>query len=351
MALAIALRLNSEDAILSASRRLGAWVDSLLVSWSARPLRADGMCALAARYVTTPVGPVWVDDSGVLPGPPRPCVVFVPDGPNVMEHYANLIALLAPHVRVVCFDMPGFGRSFPDAAYLHSADQGAQAVLGVMDALEIDAATLAFSCVNGFYAYRTAQLAGARITRLVLSQTPSLEDMHRWTQRIIPWPIKTPIVGQVLGWLARKKIALRWYPIALPRHTNPRAFQKTTRRAMACGGCFCLAGVVQGMLAENASAFEGINTPCTLVWGGMDRSHKPTPLGSFRAHLPDAEIVVFDDCGHFPEIEQPERFAALLLSNLGAEHLAPWINRLAARSTSRSTNSSQPSAAAAQRKL
>ena len=79
----------------------------------------------------------------------KPCVVFVPDGPNVIEHYEAVFALLSPRRRVVCFDMPDFGFSLPTPTYAHSLDQGANAVIGVLDALEIERATLAFSCANG----------------------------------------------------------------------------------------------------------------------------------------------------------------------------------------------------------
>jgi pimeloyl-ACP methyl ester carboxylesterase len=63
-------------------------------------------------------------------------------------------------------------------------------VLGVMDALQIEQATLAFGCANGFYAMRAAQMAPQRITRLVLAQTPSLAAMHGCTARVVLWPLR-----------------------------------------------------------------------------------------------------------------------------------------------------------------
>ena len=100
----------------------------------------------------------------------------------MIEHYERLIPLLTPYLRVVCFDMPGFGFSLPSASYTHSLDQGAATVLAVLDALQIERATLAFSCANGFYALRAAKLAPHRINSLFLSQTPSLAAMHQWAQ-------------------------------------------------------------------------------------------------------------------------------------------------------------------------
>ena len=292
---------------------LGEFVDSVLARAAAR--RRNGLHGgvLPTRSVDTPVGPVRVYDSGSE----LPCVVFVPDGPNVIEHYEYLFGLLSPRLRLVCFDMPGFGFSFPKASYGHALDQGARAVLGVLDALGIRKATLAFSCANGFYALRAAQLAPDRISSLVLSQTPSLTAMRAWTDRVIPSPLRMPVVGQVAAWFMRRKAAHGWYRMALPGTTDAKPYQDKALQALSNGACYCLAGVVQGLAREHAASVNGVATPCTMIWGPADRSHKYTDPKSLLECVPRAEIVQFEDCGHFPELEQPERFAAILLARAG----------------------------------
>jgi len=287
-------------------------VDSLLTRLSARQRKGTTGGFLPTCSIDTPVGFVRVYDSGSA----KPCVVLVPDGPNVIEHYEALIGLLSQRVRVVCFDLPGFGYSFPLSSYGHSLDQGARAVLGVLDGLGIKKATLAFTCANGFYALRAAQLAPERITNLVLSQTPSLTAMHAWTSRVIPWPLRIPVVGQISAWLFRRKAAHGWYGVALPRTTAPKPFQEKALDALSGGACFCLAGVVQGLAREKSGSLSGVATPCTMIWGAKDHSHRYTDPMSLHELAPEAEIVHFEDCGHFPDIEQPERFAALLIEKV-----------------------------------
>lgn len=292
---------------------LASFIDSFLARLSARQ-RTGTSGALPTRLVSTPVGAVRVYDSGAHDaGGAKPCAVFVPDGPNVIEHYETLIGLLSNRLRVVCFDMPGFGFSFPQSGYRHSLDQGARAVIGVLDHLGIAKATLAFSCANGFYALRAAQLAPERVTQLVLSQTPSMTAMHAWTSRVIPWPLRVPVIGQIAAWLSRRKAAHGWYKIALPRTTPPTLFQQKAGDALSGGACFCLAGVVQGLAREAVDVLRGVNTRCTMIWGTLDHSHKHTDPMSLHAIVPHAEIVRFEDCGHFPDVEQPERYAALLI--------------------------------------
>jgi pimeloyl-ACP methyl ester carboxylesterase len=294
---------------------LASFIDWFLTRLSARQRTGTTGGALPTQRIPTSGGIVRVYDSGSA----KRCVVFVPDGPNVIEHYEELIGVLSNQLRVVCFEMPGFGFSFPQSGYQHSLDQGARAVLGVLDHLGIAQAALAFSCANGFYALRAAQLAPQRINRLVLSQTPSVAAMHAWTNRVIPWPLRISVIGQVLAWLARKKAAHGWYKIALPRAVSPTLFQQKAGDALSGGACFCLAGVVQGLARERVDSLRGVTTPCTMIWGTLDHSHKFTDPLSLRELVPHAEIVRFEDCGHFPDVEQPTRYAAMLVERVAGK--------------------------------
>lgn len=290
---------------------IASLLDSLLTRWSAsgRAVTAHAMAGM--RIVDSVTGALRVADTGS----DKPCVLLVPDGPNVIEHYEQVTALLARHYRVVCFDMPGFGLSMPSASYGHSLDQGARAVLDVMDALGIWQATLAMSCANGFYALRVAQIAPLRVTSLFLAQTPSLAAMHAWT-KVVPWPLKIPVVGQFLAWALRRKTTHAWYGMALPRGTDKSFYRSRANHALDAGSCFCLAGVVQGLLREAVASVKVTHTPCTMVWGSLDRSHRATNAQSLRECVPHAVIAHFDDCGHFPDLEQPERYTNLLVEHM-----------------------------------
>ena len=254
-------------------------------------------------------GVVRVQDTGGR----QPVLVMVPDGPCVIEHYQDLIQRLAAHFRVICFDMPGFGFSAPSPGYTHRLAAGADVVLEVLEVLNVRRAALAFSCVNGFYALKAAEKAPERISHLVLAQTPSLGEMRQWTQRVIPRPIRLPVLGQVLVRATQRQLAARWYRSALPKATDPTPFQQVSAHALNSGGCFCLAGVVQGVSCEDEhTALAQAQVPTTVVWGSLDRTHRPTEPTSVRIHAPSAKVVLFDDCAHFPNLEQPARFADLL---------------------------------------
>ena len=117
---------------------------------------------------------------------------------------------------------------------------------------------------------------------------------------------------------ARHKLAAGWYELALPSAELVPAFQGTARAALRRGAHFSLAGVVQGLSRDAQTAVEGVAQPCTMLWGDADRSHRKTDPSSLLACCPSARIVRSRGVGHFPDLEQPERFAALLLEHLAA---------------------------------
>ena len=294
--------------------------DHFLVQWSrwrtaARRAETPGPAGMAR--IDTPQGSLRVVDSRT----PGPCIVITP---NVIEHHALLLAALASDFRVVCFDMPGFGMSWPARTYRHTLDEGAAAVLQVLDALRIRQATLAFSSANGLYALRAARMAPERIAGLVLAQTPSLDVMQDWAHRTVPPVLRWPVAGQLAGWLLRRRAADSWYRRAVARLSDPAPFQRTAARAFACGGCFGLAGVVQGLLGADAAPLEGVTAPCTVLWGGADRSHRAASADSLARLVPHARMVRADASGHFPDLEAPEAYLRLV-----REHMAGPTHRAA----------------------
>ncbi len=246
----------------------------------------------------------------------KPVLLNVPDGPNVIEHHQELIHKLSVKYRVICFEFPGIGFSQPNSKYDYSFHKATELIIHLMDVLNVERAALAFSCSNGFYAIKTAELFPEKITRLFLSQTPSLNSMSSWTKNTIPKILTYPFIGQIVNILSEKKIATTWYKYALPKLTDKKGYQKTAVDSLNNGGCFCLSSLVQGLSKEKESKLNVIKTPATLIWGSKDFTHKNTDHTTILEHLPNCEIIEFDNCGHFPELEDVDRYVALISERL-----------------------------------
>lgn len=69
-------------------------------------------------------------------------------------------------------------------------------------------------------------------------------------------------------------------------------------------------------MREHAVPLTDIDVPCTIVWGTQDFSHRDTTPDALRQYLPHVEIIRFEDCGHFPDLEQPERYASIVTERI-----------------------------------
>lgn len=247
----------------------------------------------------------------------KPVIINVPDGPNVIEHHESLVAKLSKNFRVICFELPGFGFSYPTLKHDYSLDKSAKVILNLMDILKVKRAALSFSCSNGFYAIKAAQISPERFSHLFLAQTPSLRAMKKWTDDTIPKILTLPIIGQLTNALLEKKFASAWYQAALPKGTDKTDFQNKALNSLKSGGCFCLSSLVQGLVRDMNASLIQVKIPSTQIWGKKDFSHRKTDGNSILEHLPNCETIAFENCGHFPELENTDDYVKLVNERLG----------------------------------
>lgn len=55
-----------------------------------------------------------------------------------------------------------------------------------------------------------------------------------------------------------------------------------------------------------------VDIPTMIIWGRDDSITPPFVAEQFCDHIPTAELIFIDHCGHAPPIEQPDEFARLL---------------------------------------
>lgn len=272
------------------------------------------------RAVGTRPGIGFIEVSGARvrvrrqPAAGKPAVVFACDGPNTLEHYDALLARLKGRADVTIVDPPGTGCSEPPPGFDFSIDAYAALMLGVLEKLDAREATLVFPCYLGFIAARAAERDAARISRLVLPQTPSWEDLRRWADRVDPRRLlRTPVLGQAVMALRRRPIARGWFKAAVADRSQLEAFSAAADEAFDAGGCFCLASLLQRWESEQFATQLQLSVPVTVCWGSKDRSHRETAADGFCRHVAGARTEVFPQQGHSVDLEAPDAFLSRVL--------------------------------------
>jgi len=71
-------------------------------------------------------------------------------------------------------------------------------------------------------------------------------------------------------------------------------------------------------------ALERISTPVLLMWGDRDRMVFHRGAAKFLEAVPDARLELLAAVGHCPQVEDAERFTALLLDFVSERAAAAW---------------------------
>ncbi|MGB8331739.1 MAG: alpha/beta hydrolase [Polyangiales bacterium] len=245
--------------------------------------------------------------------------VVTPDPPNVLEHHETALVSLAQHGRAVGVELPGFGHSRPAPSFAFSVDENTDVLLGALEKLEVERAVLVFPCLAGLVALEAARRAPARIAAVILSQTPSFQDALSWSERVdFRGLIGTPIVGQVLVRALRGLLARAWYRAALPAGVDQTAYLEQALAAYGRGADYSLASALQAVRRARPPS-ETVPVPVLSIWGDADRTHRQSDPNGGVALAPRHKVVIFEGSGHFPDLEQPERFEREVLQFIRAE--------------------------------
>lgn len=231
-------------------------------------------------------------------GPP---VVLLHGFASSIENWAFVIPMLAKTHRVIALDLKGFGwTDRPNADYSPRAQ--AELVRALLDELKVGPAALVAHSWGSSVALSFALAFPDRVTRLALydawvyeSQLPSMFHLAR-----------AKGLGEALFALfyterADERIAQGFYD----GEVVTQALVDDVERAFARPGTRAAAlATVRGMTyASTEGDYGKVTAPVLLLWGREDRVTPPSTGERLVRQLPNARLVVYPRCGHFPMLE------------------------------------------------
>jgi pimeloyl-ACP methyl ester carboxylesterase len=231
-----------------------------------------------------------------------------------LESWNPIVPGLARRHTVIAVELPGFGRSTPlDSAY--SPDGAAGFVLRFLDALRIDRAVIVGSSLGGAIATLAAAQEPTRCTGLSLAAPAGFGPWVTPAARLAT----VPLVGEFLVQF------IRWYPwlgvrnAFVNRDHLPQYLVEMTRRSFASGGAgaatvrivrgtVTLRGVRPDVIDRVCRAAARVIAPTLIIWGARDRVVPPAYAQRAAGVLRHAEVLMIEEAGHVPYIEQADVF-------------------------------------------
>ena len=235
--------------------------------------------------------------------------------------FLDTAAALSRSYRVHALDLPGFGSSSKPATAPYDARYFAEAVAGVLDALEIERAHLVGNSLGGRVAIETGLRHPERVTALGLL-CPAVAFVRRGYHPIVR--LLRPEFGMLPHRFARRTVAKRFLSLfADPDVVDPSVadivVDEFQRIYGSAGARLAFLSAARNVYLDRPFGRDGfyprlakLEAPALFVWSSHD---KLIPAGFSRyvsEWLPGAEQIVLDGCGHAPQVERPDQTSGLL---------------------------------------
>ncbi len=250
-----------------------------------------------------------------------PVLLFIHGICGSQRQWRHLVDRLDEDHRVLVPDLFGHGQSDkPVGDYSLGAHAGT--LRDLLDRLDIETVTLVGHSLGGGIAMVFSYLFPERVDKLVLVASGGLGREVNPLLRAATLPaaeIVLPVLasgwvrdrvssaGRVLGGLGLRTgsdISEVWRGFtSLADPDTRRAFLATTRAVIDPGG--------QTVTAHDYLP-EATQLPTLVVWGTKDRMIPAWHAASATTSMTRCQVELFEGAGHFPHLEDPDRFADLV---------------------------------------
>jgi len=261
---------------------------------------------------------------GEDPASDRPVLLLVHGMAGSSSTWRSVMPALAQHYTVVAPDLPGHGESDkPRQDY--SLGAHANALRDLLIALGIEHATIVGQSLGGGVAMQAAYQHPQFCERLVLVSSGGLGAEVSWILRALTFPgaeYLMPVIfpsfvrdaGNVVSRRLRSfglkapRIEEQWRGyVSLTDPDTRQAFLRTLRAVVDIGG--------QTVSAHDRLYLSSV-LPTLIVWGERDRIIPVTHAHDAHRAMPGSQLVLFEESGHFPHTEEPDRFVDVLVEFL-----------------------------------
>jgi 2-hydroxy-6-oxonona-2,4-dienedioate hydrolase/4,5:9,10-diseco-3-hydroxy-5,9,17-trioxoandrosta-1(10),2-diene-4-oate hydrolase len=237
-------------------------------------------------------------------------------GASGVSNYSRNIDALSEHFRVIVPDMPGYGRSTKGVDGSDPFGYLAELILGMLDHLDIGRVHLVGNSLGGACALRMALDSPHRVDKLVLMGPGGVG-----TTRGLPTDGLKSLLAYYGGdgpSIDKLRTFIRTY-LVYDGDAVPESLIETRYRAsidpeaVANPPLQRPAGLrtLWRMDFTRDRRLKDLSTPTLVIWGRDDKVNKPSGAAMLGDRMPNADVLVTANTGHWVQWERAEFFNAV----------------------------------------
>lgn len=246
----------------------------------------------------------------------EPLILLHGTGGHV-EAYARNLKGLSENFRVICIDMLGHGYTDkPDQQY--GIDSYSDHLLAVVKALDLSEVYLSGESLGGWVAAWFAAYHPEYVKALVLNTPGNVNNKPEVMAGLKASTLKAVLeanyenVKTRLEWLMydKSQVTDELIETRYKIYTQP-SYQKAVHNIVALQDI-----EVRAKYSWDSSWCSKINVPTLLAWTDHDPTSTVEEAKPIQDMIPNSELVVIKDAGHWPQWEKPEEFNSIVTNFL-----------------------------------
>ena len=246
-------------------------------------------------------------------------VVCLHSVPGSGRDFQFVMPAISEIMRVVAIDLPGFGRADKPRDFPYSIEGYQTWLAPALDELGLKRVHLLMHSFHTQTGLMWAAMNPDKCASVMLLDGGVLED---YPGNLVANIWRTKYAGEVLQLITTRpafKLFMRW---GNPRGLHPQWLDqliteddRDTRRVTL--ELYRNTDFDEGHILRQALSPR--NLPALVIYGRNDPFISWRYAERQRETFADAEVHVWDDCGHFPHVQHPERTAELVTAFLRAQ--------------------------------
>ncbi len=251
-------------------------------------------------------------------------LVLIHGNNSSLYSWKDVFDELATKFHVVALDLKGFGFTSKPAAADYRVEAQAALVMGLMDTLKIERATLCGNSMGGAVALASALKYPQRVDALILVDAAAFNAGHSGAATLAPAYVRWPYIGGAVTALAlardslvREGLRKSFYDQSKVTEERVAAYYRPLRTRSSQLAARLVRD--QRDYANIEASLANIRQPALIIWGAQDRLLLLEDGQRLQAQLKGAQLIVYEHCGHLPQEEMPERLVRDVSEFVGKE--------------------------------